>query len=194
MGKLPNRYTHVIFLLSRTKRRDPSATLFYNDIRQFGWMKVVKTVDIKKLSFFRDLGPEPLKNLDLNMFNHIVKSGKGSIKPLLMEQKKIAGIGNIYANDALWLAQINPKRKALSLTYKEIENLYAAIESVLQKSISLGGASETNFVNVLGQDGQYQNHFLAYARTGEACQRCSGKIKREAIGGRGTFYCPNCQI
>ncbi len=227
MGKLPNKYTHVIFKLKvknqklkvgekyvaslRAKAKQSSskgkiatasmnpgndsfeATLFYNDIRQFGWLKVIKTSELKTLSFFRDLGPEPLKDLDLATFKQIIKPNKGSIKPLLMEQKKIGGIGNIYANDALWLARINPKRSANSLSETESRSLFEAIESVLQKSISLGGASETNFVNALGQEGQYQKHFLVYGQVGKNCPRCGAKILREVVGGRGTFYCPACQ-
>ncbi len=194
MGKLPNKYTHVIFHLLKTKGHPLNATLFYNDIRQFGWLKVVKTTELKNMSYFHNLGPEPLKDLDLRKFKIILKSSKGTIKPLLMEQTKIGGIGNIYANDALWMSKINPKRKANCLTEDETDALFHAIEAVLQKSISLGGASETNFVNALGQEGEYQKHFLVYGQNGKACKRCGVKIIRDVVGGRGTFYCSVCQI
>lgn len=202
-GELPNKYTHVIFKLKSQNAKGKSTSkklrvrdesyLYYNDVRQFGWIKIIKSEDVQKLDFFKGLGPEPLKNLTLDKFEKIVKAAKGPIKPLLMDQKKISGIGNIYANEALFEAKINPKRKSKSLSKNEIEKLFKGIEFVLKKSLSYGGASDENFVNALGEDGQYQNHFLIYGKKGEVCSRCGGKIERIVLGGRGTFYCPNCQ-
>src|SRR5258708_22659991 len=93
VGTLPNKFSHVIFYL------DNQGMLYYNDIRQFGWIKIIPTRDIKNISFFKDLGPEPLKNLSLRMFSQIILATKSPVKILLMDQKKIGGIGNIYAND-----------------------------------------------------------------------------------------------
>ncbi len=186
-GQVPNNWTHVIFTL------DKQAHLYYNDIRQFGWIKIVKLEESKELPFFKELGPEPLKDLTLGKFTAIVQAAKGPIKPLLMDQKKIGGIGNIYANDALWEAKIDPGRKADSLSDEETKKLFAAIEFVLKKSLSLGGASEVNFVNALGEEGGYQHHFLVYGQKGMPCKRCGAIIEKITLGGRGTFYCPNCQ-
>jgi formamidopyrimidine-DNA glycosylase len=124
VGALPGNATHVIFHL------DQDSVLYYNDIRQFGWIKIIKTDEVSELPFFKGLGPEPLNNLPagrqgltIQQFSNILKKGKGPIKPLLMDQKKIAGVGNIYANEALYLAKIHPKRPASSLSEELSENL-----------------------------------------------------------------------
>ncbi len=195
---LPNKWTHVIFQLD-------DATLFYNDIRQFGWIEVVKTNEVLSLPFFKNLGLEPpvvpitigtmegQAILSLDAFKRVVVVGKLPIKQLLMDQKRIAGVGNIYANDALWLAKINPARSANSLTDKEIKQLYEAVLFVLQEGLKYQGASETNFFHVDGAKGGYQDHFLVYGKTKLPCTRCGTLIERTVLGGRGTFFCPHCQ-
>lgn len=110
-----------------------------------------------------------------------------------MDQKKIGGVGNIYANDALWLSKIDPRRAAKSLTAEEQEKLYKAVLEVLRRGLKYGGATEINFVNALGQEGQYQNHFLAYGQEGQPCQRCHKIIKKIKLAGRGTYFCEGCQ-
>ena len=187
VGKLPNKWTHVIFHL------DHSATLFYNDLRQFGWLKVVKKENLKELPFFKELGPEFLKDLNLEKFAQILAKAKGPIKPLLMDQKKMSGIGNIYANDALFLAKILPTRSASSLTQQEVKTLFSAIEKVLTKGLQEGGSSELTYVNALGEEGNYQNHALVYGKEREKCPSCGGKIIKKMLAGRGTFFCSHCQ-
>ncbi len=193
-GELPNKWTHVIFKL------DKNSFLYYNDIRQFGWIKIVESGKLKDLSFFKELGPEPPvatsignESLTPELFTKIIKSSNTAIKPLLMDQKKIGGVGNIYANDALFDAGIDPGRRAKTLSDEEIKNLYGSILKVLKLGLAEGGATEINFVNVLGQEGGYQNHFLVYGREREKCKRCGSIIKKIRIGGRGTYFCPNCQ-
>ncbi len=185
--QIPNKFTHVTFKL------DKGAYLYYNDIRQFGWVKVIKTKDLKSIPFFKDLGPEPFKDLTFDIFKNIVSKSNLAIKPLIMDQKKIAGIGNIYANDALFEARIDPRKKAKDLSSSEIKNLYNAVLKVLKKGLENGGASELNYVNVLGQEGKYQHHFLAYARDGKKCVRCGKIMKKITLGGRGTYFCEGCQ-
>ncbi len=185
--QIPNKFTHVSFSLSG------GAHLHYNDIRQFGWVKVLKTKDLKTIPFFKDLGPEPFKDLTFDLFEKIVKSSSVAIKPLIMDQKKIGGIGNIYANDGLFDAEIDPRRKAKTLTDTEIKKLYDSILKVLKKGLENGGASELNYVNALGQEGKYQHHFLAYGQDGKKCVRCGEIMKKISLGGRGTYFCPNCQ-
>lgn len=216
IGELPDKYTHVVFELRNNNNVIPSeveeshatktpvratlgrddnisAYLYYRDIRQFGWIKVLPTNEVKELAFFKNLGSEPLKDLTLKKFSELLRRTKTPIKLLLMDQTKIAGIGNIYANDALYRAKIHPKRPASSLTKKESKALFAAIEYVLQKGIEVGGASERDYVNVLGGRGQYQNFFLVYQKAGEKCLRCQTIIEKMVLGGRGTFFCPACQ-
>lgn len=192
VGILPNKFTHVIFHL------DKHAMLFYNDLRQFGWIKVVKTDEVKNLPFFKELGPEfPLlpgsTKLTFEEFQSILSKSKISIKPLLLEQKKMSGVGNIYANDGLYLAKIDPRRPANSLSEKEQKALFDAILTVMKKGLEQGGASELTFVNVLGEEGHYQDHSLAYGHQGETCKRDGGTIKKFMLAGRGTYMCHNCQ-
>lgn len=197
-GELPNKWTHVIFKLKvengKLKNAQEHAEgLYYNDLRQFGWIKVIKTADLKTLPFFKDLGPEPFDGLTKEVFANIVKKGNIAIKVLLMDQKRIGGIGNIYANEALWTAKIDPRKKAKELTGKDTQTLYDAILQVLKKGLQYHGASELNFVDALGQDGEYQKHFLSYGQNGKKCQRCKTVIKKFFLGGRGTYFCPECQ-
>ncbi len=193
--QLPSKFTHVIFTLDR------GAFLFYNDIRQFGWIKVLKTQEVQKQNFFKDLGPEPLvgqtssgqSNLTLDKFKEIISNKSTNIKVLLMDQKKIAGVGNIYANDALFLAGIDPRRPAKSLAEDEIVKLYKAIIEVLKRGLKYGGSSENTYVNALGETGSYQEYALVYGKTGKPCPKCGTPIEFVRLGGRGTFFCSSCQ-
>lgn len=191
-GELPNAHTHVIFHL------DQGAILYYNDIRQFGWMKIVESKKLQEIRFFRELGKEIFPSsgqepLTSSQFKEIICKAKGPIKPLLMDQKKIGGVGNIYANDALYVAGIDPKRKANSLSADETKRLFEALKHVLAKGLEVGGASEWQYVNALGQTGGYQNFFQVYGKQGTKCLRCGEIIQKSIMGGRGTFFCPGCQ-
>lgn len=192
VGELPNKFTHVIFDL------DKGAKLYYNDIRQFGWIKIVKKVDLKTLPFFKNLGSEPIPSsgqpaLTLEQFETILSKSTLAVKILIMDQKKIGGIGNIYANDALFLAGIDPRRKAKEVTKVEAKKLFEAILEVLNRGLKYGGASELTFVNAIGGEGKYQNHFLAYGKNKEKCSICGANMEKIFLGGRGTFFCPNHQ-
>lgn len=185
---LPGKSTHVIFTLDR------NGSLFYNDFRQFGWIKIVETKDVETSEFVGKLGPEPLKDLTLKKFIEILSRTKTAIKVVLMDQARIGGIGNIYANDSLFMSKLNPKRPANSLDPKEQKELYDNIIAVLKDGIKYGEASELQFVTAEGKDGGYQNHFRVYAQQNKLCQRCSKeKIQKYFLGGRGTYVCPNCQ-
>ena len=190
---LGGRHTHVIFAL------DKKGMLYYNDFRRFGWIKVVKTKDVEEFDFIKKLGPEPFgsaqgKPLTLKYFSGTLNKTRRAIKVVIMDQSKIGGIGNIYANDALWDAKINPKTPAQQLNNLAIKELYKSIEKVLKKGIATGGASELSFVTPDGAEGDYQNHFLAYGQTGKLCPRCKkAKFEKIQLGGRGTYFCPHCQ-
>lgn len=151
-AKVPNKFTRVILRLSS------NSELYFQEVRGFAWMKIIKTDELKTLPFFKTLGPEPIPSpgsgaplLTLPLFENIVKKSKLPIKVLLMEQKKIGGIGNIYANDSCFDAKIGPRRKANTLTDKEIKTLFDSILKVLEKAFEYRGSSELNFVDVLGQ-------------------------------------------
>lgn len=189
--KLPNTHTRVLFTL------DGNASLFYNDIRRFGWLHILPHDKIKSIPFFRSLGPEPFgegtNRLSIEYFSSLVRNSTSPIKTILLDQHKIGGIGNIYANDALYEAKIDPRRLGNSLTKEELKTLFEALHSLLLFSIKQGGASDTNFVNALGQDGTYQEYFKVYGRKDMRCKNCRDTIKRIVLAGRATFICLTCQ-
>ncbi|KKQ92695.1 MAG: formamidopyrimidine/5-formyluracil/ 5-hydroxymethyluracil DNA glycosylase [Candidatus Woesebacteria bacterium GW2011_GWB1_39_10] len=195
IGGIPGPHTLVIFKL------DHDGVLYYNDVRRFGWIKIVDSGQVIADRFIDKLGPEPFGKpqgkpslLTLDLFKQILSKTSRPIKIVLMDQTKVGGVGNIYANDALWLAKINPKRKANSVEGKEAKELYEAILTVLREGLKYGGASELAFVTPDGKEGKYQNHTLAYGHEGELCGRChKAKFIKYFLGGRGTYVCPNCQ-
>ncbi len=188
-GGIPGPHTLVIFKL------DKDGELYYNDVRRFGWIKIAKSEEVIANSFIAKLGPEPLKDLTLKLFQEILSKTKRPVKVVIMDQEKMGGVGNIYATDALWLARINPKKPANQLDSQATMQLYEAIETVLKAGLKYGGASELAFVTPDGKEGEYQNHTLAYGHTGEICPRCKkGKFEKYFLGGRGTYWCPICQM
>ncbi len=188
IGGIPGPHTHVTFKLSE------QGILYFNDARRFGWIKIMKSTQVAKEGFASKLGPEPFKNLTLQKFKQILGTSKTQIKVVLMDQSKIAGVGNIYANESLWMSRINPKKPANLLSKKQVEGLYDNLLAVLKEGIKYGGASENNFVTAEGVEGSFQKHFQVYAQKGKLCPRCKkSKIVRNTIGGRGTFICPTCQ-
>ncbi|OGY15466.1 MAG: DNA-formamidopyrimidine glycosylase [Candidatus Blackburnbacteria bacterium RIFCSPLOWO2_02_FULL_44_9] len=193
VGTLPNPWTHLIVHFQ------DGVKLFYNDIRQFGWIRVLPSSEVQNFKFINELGPEPDiaqaggGALTLESLRRILAGKKTSIKTLLLDQSRIGGVGNIYANDGLFLAGIDPKRAAGSLTSKEVEDLYDALLTVLKRGLEYGGASELTYVNALGGEGEYQKHFLVYAQNGKPCKKCGTKIEKIKLGGRGTYFCPECQ-
>lgn len=185
---LPAKTTHVIFTFS------DGSKLFYNDVRKFGWIKIVESSKLKDESFFKGFGLEPLTSeFTENKFKEIIRRKKTPIKLVLMDQKQIAGVGNIYANEALFLAGIHPQKRANALTEEQVEKLYKSLLLVLREGIKYGGSSENAYVDALGGLGKMQEHFRVYSKNGEKCPKCKNTIKRIALAGRGTFFCPACQ-
>lgn len=189
LTKFPNKHTHLIFTFKNGDK------LYYNDLRKFGWIKIVPTDEVLKLPFVSKLGPEPFRDLALTQFVEILSKYSRPIKALLMDQERISGVGNIYANEAVFCAGISPYKKSNRLDRNSVRRLYDCIIKVLKDGIKYGGSSLDAFRNVLGQKGEYQKHFLSYGREGEPCLRngCSGTVKKVRLGGRGTYYCPRCQ-
>lgn len=186
---LPGKHTHVVFSFRSGDR------LYFNDVRRFGWVQVVKTEHIEGIPFVSKLGPEPGKMLDANHFAEILKRYTRPVKLLLMDQERISGVGNIYANEALFCAKILPDRRASQLTFVEAETLFECILKVFGEGLKYGGASNDAYRDVLGQKGKYQEHYLVYDQEGQPCKRsgCGGIIIKKMIGGRGTYWCPKCQ-
>lgn len=186
--KLPHQYTRAILTF-----RDGSQ-LFFNDLRRFGWIKIINRQK-EKIRELANLGPEPFdKNFSLFYFqNGLEKRKKSNIKALLMDQKFISGIGNIYANEALFLAKINPQKKSGQLSPPEAQKLHQAIIKILTKAVKLRGTSEDSYVDLAGRKGGYLPQALVYGREGKKCRGCPGKVKKIKIAGRGTYFCPTCQ-
>jgi len=201
IGGVPGKHTHVIFHLDR------GGVLYYNDVRKFGWIKMIKSSKLKTQNqFIGKLGPEPhvaigsagQAFLTFDLFKNMLSSSKRPVKLLLMDQEKIAGVGNIYANDALWLAKVHPRRISASLSFSEQKELLKAIETVLKKGIKYGGSSENSYVTPDGSEGNYQHHTLIYGKEGKLCERpacwqAGVIIEKFFLSGRGTYICPFCQ-
>ncbi len=180
------KHTHLIWKLSNNME------LRYTDIRRFGKIILTDSDHLKQVSGLKDLGVEPLeKNFTPAVLQAGLKGKKGKIKSLLLDQHIVAGLGNIYTDEALFLARINPQRSGESLTLPELTALTKAIRSVLQSGIEHNGTSIQNYVNGQGKAGSNQEYLQAYAQ--KVCSRCGQEIAKIKIAGRSTFYCPNCQ-
>jgi len=164
--------------------------LDFNDQRLFAELRVLD--DWRNLKFIQGLGPEPFE-ISLGQFQKMLDSKKTKIKPLLMDQTFIAGIGNLYAAECLFRAKINPARAANSLTEQEKEILFNEIKNCLTQAIKYGGSSIDDYVRVSGQKGEYKQFHQVYARDGKPCLVCKNIIERIVLGGRGTYFCPKCQ-
>ena len=185
-----DKYVHAVFALTAGKKR---LELRFADARKFGYVKLLKSdEELAKLRL--GYGPEPLKDLTLNNFRQILAGNRRAVKTVLLDQSKISGIGNIYANDALWLAGIAPSTPSNKITDGRTDKLYKATLIVLRRGLRYGGASDNSYVQIHGEAGSYQKHFLVYKRTQEPCLKCKTLIRRSVVGGRGTFSCPKCQI
>lgn len=177
--------------------------LRFADTRKFGRIAVVDLADlddaarerVRGAPLHRSLGVEPLSRRFTVAWlaAMLARRGRAAIKPLLLDQREIAGIGNIYAIEALWRARIHPLRSAGSLRPDEVVRLHDAIRWVLRKGIRFGGASMRDYRDSRGERGRMQQEFAMYGRSGEPCPRCGARIVRTVVGGRGTFHCPRCQ-
>lgn len=184
----PNKHTRAIFKFTDHTR------LYFQDTRRFGWIKVFPAVKLETALFKDPLGPEPLeKNFTVEYLKAVLAGSSRAVKMAIMDQKVLAGLGNIYASEALFLSGVRPQRPANSLEDKEIERLYQAIKKVLFKAIEHKGSSRDRYRDIYGEKGKYQLHFLVYNRSGQKCRRCQSKIKRIVLGGRSSFFCLNCQ-
>lgn len=196
-GETADKYVHAAFGLSKDggscslNARDCDKELRFSNSRKFGYFELFEAEQAwDKLS---KLGPEFLDDLDLESFKKILNKTSRKIKEVLMDQSRLTGAGNIYANDALWEARIHPQTRANQLDENQVEKLFDALENVLQDGIKYGGASDNWYRNVYGEKGFYQDHFRVYGKKGKPCQRCGSTIEYIKLGGRGTFFCPVCQ-
>jgi len=187
VNALPSSHTRVIFTFS------DGTHLFFNDQRIFGWMKVMSDEEVEKE--FAKLGPDITDpKITVEYLAERFTKRNIPVKQLIMDSAIIAGVGNIYACDALNLARISPKRPAKTLSRKELQTLLKSMRTVIDLGIKLGGATvHGKYVHVSGLSGSYQNVLRVYNKKGESCPNCGHAIQKITLGGRGTFYCSHCQ-
>ena len=179
------KHDHVIFEMSS------GARITYNDPRRFGFMELIGEGEPYRLDH---LGPEPMGNgFNAPDLREKLKGKKSKIKAALLDQRNIAGLGNIYVCEALYRAGISPKRAAGRLTVAETENLVGYIKDVIQDAIKAGGSSLKDFANTEGDLGYFQHSFDVYGREGEECNSCTAPIRRIVQSGRSSFFCSTCQ-
>lgn len=186
--KLPNKSTRFVFTFSDKSK------LFFNDQRKFGWVKLLSPDEL--VNFQSDLGFDIFSSkFTLSYFYQQLQSTSRPIKTVLLDQSKFAGIGNIYANDALFLSGINPKNPANKISHQKTNKLHKHLISIMRQSVLAGGstAKDNGYVKPDGSKGSNQFHFRVYQRVGEPCLKCKTPIEYIKVGGRGTFYCPKCQ-
>jgi formamidopyrimidine-DNA glycosylase len=183
-------HTHVVF------ETEAGATVEYNDPRRFGYMTLIPSEALAESKYFARMGPEPLGNaFNAAALLTAFAKRKQNVKATLLDQRVVAGLGNIYVCEALHRAHISPRRAAGRVKRAGAENLAAAVRVVLNEAIEAGGSSLKDYAGAGGEPGYFQHRFRVYGREGRACltPKCGGVIKRIVQGGRSTFYCPRCQ-
>ena len=182
------KHAHVFFEMT------DGGTLVYEDVRKFGTMELLKKDQLEDYFAARKLGPEPTEaDFLLLPFAAALGRSKKPIKPYLLEQTLVVGLGNIYVDEALWRARIHPARPAASLKPAEAKRLREQIIEVLQLGIEKRGSTIRTYRNALGEDGTMQDFLQVYGKTGQPCARCGSPIEKIKLGGRGTHLCPHCQ-
>lgn len=185
-GDEPRSHVHLVL------RLDDGRRLFFDDERKFGRLRLLDTAGLAALDAAH--GPEPLDAaFTAAELARLLAGRRTKIKPLLLDQTRIAGLGNIYASEALWLARIHPQLPAAAIDEASAGALHEAIRAVLMQAIANEGSSLRNYRNGYGRQGQNQEHFQVYDREGRACQRCGTPIERSVVAQRSTFFCPSCQ-
>ena len=181
-----NKFIHLIFILSNGKH------LAFSDKRKFAKVTLFETVRRDTITDLALLGPEPLQNMSVKtLASQLSKRKTGKIKTVLMDQTVVAGIGNIYSDEVLWQSGIHPERKVSTLSTADISRIWKAIQDILAVGIKMGGDSMSDYRNIYGEKGNFQNSHKAYKRAKQKCLKrgCSGTIIRKVIGGRSSHFC-----
>ncbi|HMA78543.1 MAG TPA: bifunctional DNA-formamidopyrimidine glycosylase/DNA-(apurinic or apyrimidinic site) lyase [Candidatus Paceibacterota bacterium] len=183
---LPHKHTRLALHFT------DHATLYFNDMRLFGYVKVATAAEVAKAR--GQFGPEPIdEQFDVDDFVTRVRKRKTPIKAALLDQSFVAGLGNIYVDEALWRAGVRPTRKANRLTKAEAAAIITAGGEVMRESIAVGGTTFQHFADTGGNNGNFTDYLKVFGKQGTACERCGERIKKIRCAGRGTHYCPNCQ-
>lgn len=189
VGKLPDKTTRVILEFTS------GAKLFFNDQRKFGWMRLLPTAEVPLIDFMQTVGPEPLEDaFTVDKFIEQLITRKNSpIKAVLLDQKVLAGVGNIYADESLWLAKIHPATNVAKIPRTRLVILHQSLRDVLNLSIENGGSTDRNYVNAKGERGSYLQFAQVFRKEGQPCPRCGAEIIKIRVAGRGTHICPREQ-
>lgn len=190
IGELPDSSTRVEFEFTDGSR------LFFNDQRKFGWVKLVPTLEVENMPFFQKVGPEPLEpETTVEEFIKRIRRRNGTmIKPAILDQTVIAGVGNIYADEALWAAKIHPETRTRNVSDESLNTLFNEIRKVLALSIEKGGSTDRNYVDAEGRRGSYLSFAKVFRRENQPCHRHPDElICKLKVAGRGTHICLVCQ-
>ena len=189
IGKLPDKSTRVVIDFK------DGSKLFFNDQRKFGWMRLLPTLELPEIDFLKKIGPEPLEDdfTVKDFIERLMTRRNSAVKAVLLDQTVIAGVGNIYGDESLFLAKIHPARRVGNISRTKLVALYNDLRQVLNAAIENGGSTDRNYVNAEGQKGSYINMAQVFRREGQPCPRCGTEIIKIRVAGRGTHLCPNCQ-
>ena len=189
VGELPDRSTRVVLTFY------DGSKLFFNDQRKFGWMRLMPTLEVPNLDFFKKVGPEPLdaRFTAEDFAARLIARANSGIKAVLLDQTVVAGVGNIYADESLWAAKIHPETKVRDLKPAQTRRLFKELQAVLRLGIEKGGSTDRNYVNAEGKRGSYLTFANVFRREGLPCPRCGTTIVKLKVTGRGTHICPHCQ-
>jgi formamidopyrimidine-DNA glycosylase len=190
VAELPNKATRVTLTFTDDSR------LFFNDFRKFGWMRLIPTIQVPELDFFKKVGPEPLAGdfTDKDFIQRLQRRKNTAIKAALLDQTVLAGVGNIYADESLWGAKIHPATRVSQVPPAKLKLLFKELRYVLQLAIEKGGSTDKNYVNAEGKRGSYLSFARVFRREGQDCSRHPGTaIIKSRVAGRGTHTCPRCQ-
>ncbi|ABP90362.1 formamidopyrimidine-DNA glycosylase [Streptococcus suis] len=184
-----NKHFHAFFTFI------DGSTLVYQDVRKFGTMELLGKADVDAYFISRKIGPEPTEeDFDLEEFAKKLAKSKKPIKSHLLDQSLVAGLGNIYVDEVLFKAKVHPAQTSNQLSTDQVADLRQATIEVLQLGIEKGGSTIRTYKNALGMDGTMQDYLQVYGKTGQACPRCQTEIVKIQLGGRGTHFCPKCQV
>jgi len=187
--RVQNRHDHVVITT------DKGTQLVYTDHRRFGVMTLAKTDELEAHAYFERVGPEPLGNeFSGPVLTEKLRGKRAPIKAALLDQRVVAGLGNIYVCEALWRARVSPRRLAASVAGARAERLVPAIKDILTEAIAAGGSTLRDYARTDGELGYFQHRFDVYDRAGQPCSICKkAEIQRLVQAGRSTYFCPNCQ-
>ena len=189
INNLLDKFTRVVLDFT------DGSKLFFNDQRKFGWMRLLPTVEVPEIDFLKTVGPEPLEDdFTVDKFIERLQTRKNSpIKAVLLDQKVLAGVGNIYADESLFAAKIHPSTPVSKASRTKLVMLHGDLLAVLRLAIEKGGSTNRNYVNAEGKKGSYMSFAQVFRKEGQPCPRCGTIIEKIRVGGRGTHICPHCQ-